>query len=99
MTTDYMAYLLKNDSVHGPFKGDIMVDGTVLIVNGNVIRTFAFKDPSMIPWASCGAEFVAETSGAFASTDKASLHLLGGARKVIISGEKSYLLSAARCSS
>ena len=90
MTTVYMAYLLKNDSVHGPFKGEILVDGTNLIVNGRMIRTFAFKDPSMIPWGICGAEFVAETSGAFTTTAEANGHLRGGAKKVVISGKQSH---------
>ena len=64
MTTEYMAYLLKNDSVHGRFKGDITVDGTNLIINGWGVQTFSFKDPSQIPWGASGVEFVAETSGA-----------------------------------
>jgi glyceraldehyde 3-phosphate dehydrogenase len=96
MTPVYMAYLLKNDSVHGQFKGEIVVEGANLLVNGHVIQTFSFKDPSLIPWATSGAEFVAETSGAFVTTDKAELHLLGGAKKVIISApakdEETHLL-------
>lgn len=87
MTTEYMAYLLKNDSVHGRFKGDITVDGTNLIINGWGVQTFSFKDPSQIPWGASGVEFVAETSGAFTTTEKAQLHLVGGAKKVVISGE------------
>ena len=95
MTPVYMAYLLKNDSVHGQFKGEIVVEGANLIVNGHVIQTFSFKDPSLIPWAASGAEFVAETSGAFVTTDKAELHLLGGAKKVIISGKLFHHIFAA----
>jgi glyceraldehyde 3-phosphate dehydrogenase len=85
MTPEYMVYLLKHDSVHGVFKGDVSVDGTKVILNGSVIQTFAFKDPSEIPWTSVCAEFVCETSGAFVTADKAGLHLAGGAKKVIIS--------------
>lgn len=86
MTPDYMVYLLKHDSVHGLFKGEIHVDGTKIIINGSVIQTFSFKDPKDIPWGAIGAEFVAETSGAFTTQEKASLHLLGGATRVLISG-------------
>lgn len=85
MTPEYMVYLLKHDSVHGAFKGEVSVDGTKIILNGLVIQTFAFKDPAEIPWTNVGAEFVCETSGAFVTAEKAGLHLRGGAKKVIIS--------------
>lgn len=84
---EYLAYMLKYDSVHGQFEGDISIDPeqSVLIVNGNHIKVFNEKDPGTIPWSSCEAEYILECSGVFTSTQKASRHLEGGAKKVIIS--------------
>lgn len=81
MTPEYMVYLLKYDSVHGVFKGEVSVDGTKIILNGLIIQTFAFKDPAEIPWTNVGAEFVCETSGAFVTAEKAGSHLRGEQRK------------------
>jgi len=80
-----MAYMLKYDTVHGKFNGSVEVQGDKLVVNGNPITVFQEMDPSNIDWASAGAEYVCESTGAFTSVEKAGLHLQGGAKKVIIS--------------
>ncbi len=82
---EYMVYMLRYDSVHGQFQGDISVKDGKLVVNGNAITVFACKDPGEIAWGSCGAEYVVESTGVFTTTEKASAHLKGGAKKVIIS--------------
>ncbi len=84
---DYMVYMLRYDSVHGQFDGKISVnhEKSELYVNDEVIKVFAEKDASNIDWASCGAEYVAECTGVFTTIDKASAHLKGGAKKVVIS--------------
>lgn len=82
---DYMAYMLKYDTVHGHFEGTIEVKDGNLVVNGKAIKVFAEKDPADINWASCGAEYIVESTGVFTTTDKANAHFKGGAKKVIIS--------------
>lgn len=84
---DYMVYMLKYDSVHGRFEGEVSTDPekNELIVNGQHIRVFAEKDPAAIAWSSCGAEYILECTGIFTTTDKASAHFVGGAKKVVIS--------------
>lgn len=84
---DYMVYMLRYDSVHGRFEGKISVDHEKkeLHVDDEVIKVFAEKDASNIDWASCGAEYIAECTGVYTTVDKASAHLNGGAKKVIIS--------------
>jgi glyceraldehyde 3-phosphate dehydrogenase len=77
--------MLKYDSTHGIFKGDISVDGKDLVVNGKKVRFYSERDPANIPWAETGAYYVVESTGVFTSTEKASLHLKGGAKKVVIS--------------
>uniref|UniRef100_A0A0E0LEF6 Glyceraldehyde-3-phosphate dehydrogenase n=1 Tax=Oryza punctata TaxID=4537 RepID=A0A0E0LEF6_ORYPU len=82
----YMAYMFKYDSTHGPFKGTIkVVDESTLEINGKKISVTSKRDPSDIPWGNFGAEYVVESSGVFTTTEKASAHLKGGARKVVIS--------------
>ena len=77
--------MLKYDSTHGQFKGDIKVEGNDLNVNGKTIKFYTERDPANIPWAETGAYYVVESTGVFTTTDKASAHLKGGAKKVVIS--------------
>lgn len=84
---DYMVYMLKYDSIHGQFKGEISVDrdNNALIVDGETVKVFAEKDPSNIAWGSVGADYVLECTGVFTTIEKASAHFKGGAKKVVIS--------------
>lgn len=86
---DYMVYMLKYDTVHGPFKGTVEVKGDSLVVNGKTVKVFGEMEPSQIAWSACGAEYVVESTGVFTTTDKASAHFKGGAKKVIISAPSS----------
>ena len=81
---DYMVYMLRYDSIHGQFDGDISTKDGKLIVNGNAISVFAEREPAKIDWASCGAEYIAEATGVFTTIDTANSHLKGGAKKVVI---------------
>ncbi|XP_021299446.1 glyceraldehyde-3-phosphate dehydrogenase GAPCP1, chloroplastic [Herrania umbratica] len=82
----YMAYMFKYDSTHGNFKGTIrVVDDSTLEINGKQIQVASKRDPAEIPWADYGAEYVVESSGAFTTLAKASAHMKGGAKKVVIS--------------
>ena len=81
----YLAYMLKYDSVHGRFDGDISVEGNTLIVDGRKIRLTAVKDPAELKWAEVGAEVVVESTGLFLTKETAEKHLAAGARKVILS--------------
>lgn len=81
---DYMVYMLRYDTVHGRFDGDISVKDGKLVVNGNAITVFAEKEPENINWASCGAEYIAEATGVFTSLEGAEKHFKGGAKKVCI---------------
>jgi glyceraldehyde 3-phosphate dehydrogenase len=85
LDVDYLAYLLKYDSVHGRFDGSIEVKDGNLIVNGKSIRVTAEKNPENINWAEVGAEYIIESTGFFLTKEKANLHLKGGAKKVFIS--------------
>jgi glyceraldehyde 3-phosphate dehydrogenase len=85
ITVDYMVYMLKYDSVHGRFNGEVSVQGDKLSVNGKLIDIYNKMDPSEISWAESKAEYVVESSGAFTTMDKASAHFNGGAKKVVIS--------------
>ncbi len=80
---DYLAYMLKYDSVHGNFKGDIAVDGSTLIVNGKKIRLTAEKDPANLKWNEVGAEIIIESTGFFLTKDTCQKHLDAGAKKVV----------------
>src|SRR3989475_3519965 len=82
---DYLAYMLKYDSVHGRFKGDIAVDGNTLIVNGQKIRLTAVKDPAELKWNEIGADIVVESTGLFLTKETGEKHLKAGAKKVILS--------------
>lgn len=79
------AYLLRRDSVHGPFKGDVKVNGDTMTVNGDSIRVIAERDPTKLPWGEMGIDVAMECTGIFTARDKASFHLEAGARKVLIS--------------
>ncbi len=79
------AHLTKYDTAHGKFPGEVSVDGDNLVVNGDRIRVFAERDPAKLPWADLGVDVVMECTGFFASKEKASAHLKGGAKKVVIS--------------
>merc|ERR1711910_216221 len=82
---DYMVYMFKYDSTHGRYKGDVAVAGDKLVIDGKEISVFGERDPTAIPWGSAGADYVVESTGVFTTTEKASAHLQGGAKKVIIS--------------
>ena len=79
------AHLTRFDTVHGRFHGDVHVEGDSMVVNGDRIRVLAQRDPSKLPWGELGADFVFESTGLFTSKAKASAHLTGGAKKVVIS--------------
>jgi glyceraldehyde 3-phosphate dehydrogenase len=82
---DYLAYMLKYDSVHGIFKHDIAVEGTNLVVDGKKIRLTAEKDPAALAWGDVGADIVVESTGLFLTDEKARAHITAGAKKVIMS--------------
>ena len=82
---DYLAYMLKYDSVHGRFKGDISVDGNTLIVNGKKIRLTQERDPAALKWNEVGADIVVEATGLFLDKASAEKHLAAGAKKVLMS--------------
>lgn len=77
--------MLKYDSSHGNFKGEVKVNGSDLTVNGKTVKFYTERDPAAIPWAETGATYVVESTGVFTTTEKAKAHLKGGAKKVIIS--------------
>src|SRR5471032_2282795 len=79
------AHLTRFDTVHGRFRGEVHVDGDSMVVNGDRIRVIAQRDPTKLPWAELGVDFVLECTGLFSSRAKASGHLKGGAKKVVIS--------------
>ncbi len=82
---EYMVYMLKYDSVHGRFNGDVCVKGDKLVVNGKEITVFQCMNPEDIAWGQVGVEYVVESTGVFTTIDKASAHFKGGAKKVVIS--------------
>jgi glyceraldehyde 3-phosphate dehydrogenase len=81
----YLAYMLKYDSVHGRFKGDVSVEGNYMVVNGNKIRLTAERDPAALNWSEVGAEVIVESTGFFLTDDTARKHIEAGAKKVILS--------------
>ncbi|KAK9476929.1 hypothetical protein V1514DRAFT_335378 [Lipomyces japonicus] len=82
---EYAAYMFKYDSTHGKFKGEVSHEGDNLVIDGKKIKVFGERDPGNIPWASVGAEYIVESTGVFTTTEKAKVHLKGGAKKVVIS--------------
>jgi len=85
LAADYLAYMLKYDSVHGHFKGEVSVEGNFLVVNGKKIRLTAEKDPANLKWNEVGAEVVVESTGLFLTDETARKHLDAGAKKVLLS--------------
>jgi glyceraldehyde 3-phosphate dehydrogenase len=83
--TRTLAHLLKYDSVHGRFQGDVTPESEALCVDGDSIRVLSEKDPAKLPWKDLGVDIVLESTGRFTDRDQAAVHLNGGARKVIIS--------------
>ena len=80
---DYLAYMLKYDSVHGRFKGEVSVEGNTLVVNGKKIRLTAVKDPAELKWNEVGADIVVESTGLFLTKETCQKHIAAGAKKVI----------------
>ncbi|MFC2631044.1 MAG: type I glyceraldehyde-3-phosphate dehydrogenase [Porphyromonas pasteri] len=85
LDVDYIAYLLKYDSVHGTFKGDVKVENGHLVVDGKKVRITAEKDPNNLKWNEVHADVVAECTGIFTTLEKAQAHINAGAKKVVIS--------------
>ena len=85
LDADYLAYMLKYDSVHGRFDGTVAVEGNNLVVNGNKIRLTAEMDPANLKWDEVGAEVVVESTGFFLTDETARKHIQAGAKKVIMS--------------
>lgn len=85
INAEYMAYMMKYDSVHGRFDGEVKVEGNNLVVNGKTIRVTAEKDPNNLKWNEVGADYIVESTGLFLDKEKASAHLNAGAKKVILS--------------
>jgi len=86
---EYMAYMLKYDTIHGTFKGEISCTEDTLVVNGKAIKVLSERDPANLPWGELGVDYVVESTGLFTTTEKASAHLKGGAKKVVISAPSS----------
>jgi glyceraldehyde 3-phosphate dehydrogenase len=80
---DYLAYMLKHDSVHGRFQGDVSVSGNNLVVNGKTIRLTAEKDPANLKWNEVGADIVIECTGFFLTKETCQKHIDAGAKKVV----------------
>ena len=85
MTPDYMAYMLRYDTIHGKFDGTIEYDDSSITVNGHKVMVYAKMNPSEIPWGEIGAEYVVESTGLFLTKEKAQGHIDAGAKKVVMS--------------
>ena len=85
ISADYMVYMIKHDTIHGPFKGEVKEEDGDLVIDGHRIKVYNEKDPSQIPWGEVGVEYVLECSGVCTTTETASAHLQAGAKKVVIS--------------
>ncbi len=86
---EYMVYMLRYDTVHGQFKGTIEAKSDAVVVNGKEIKVFAEMDANNIKWSSVGAEYIIEATGIYTTTEKASAHFTGGAKKVVITAPSS----------
>jgi len=82
---EYMSYMLRYDSTHGPFKGTVDIKDGKLVVNGNAIRVTSEKDPANLAWGDVGAEYVVESTGLFLTREKAEGHIKAGAKRVVMS--------------
>ena len=82
---DYLAYMVKYDTMHGKFNGDIYAEGNNIVVNGKAIPVSAERDPANLPWAKVGAEYVIESTGLFLTKEKAAGHIAAGAKHVVMS--------------
>ena len=89
ISVDYMVYMMKYDSAQGRFNGEVYAKDGKLVVNGKEITVYALFNPEEIPWRDTGVEYVVESTGLFTTTEKASVHLKGGAKKVVISAPSS----------
>ncbi len=89
-----LAHLLKYDSVHGRFPGDVSIDGDHLVVNGDRFKVLSERDPAKLPWGELGADVIVEATGFFRTREKAALHIAGGAKKVVISAPASGAVDA-----
>ena len=89
ISVDYMVYMMKYDSAQGRFNGEVYAKDGKLVVNGKEITVYALFNPEEIPWRDTGVEYVVESTGLFTTTEKASAHLKGGAKKVVISAPSS----------
>ena len=85
VTSEYMAYLMSYDSVHGKLNHEIKGENGILYIDGAQINTFSEKSPANIPWSHVGASYIVESTGVFCTTEAASEHLKAGAKKVVIS--------------
>ena len=85
LDVDYMAYMLRYDSVHGRFQGEVSVEDGMLVVNGDKIRVTAEKDPANLKWNEVGADYVVESTGLFLTKELAEAHLKAGAKRVVMS--------------
>lgn len=85
LSVDYAAYQFKHDSVHGMFPGEVSVDGDFMVVGSIRIKFFSVRNPEEIPWGEVGADTVCESTGVFTTTEKASAHIKGGCKRVVIS--------------
>ncbi|MEN8712693.1 MAG: type I glyceraldehyde-3-phosphate dehydrogenase [Arenicellales bacterium] len=83
LDADYLAYMLKYDSVHGRFNGDVAVDGSNLVVNGKTIRLTAERDPANLKWGDIGADLIIECTGFFLTEESCQKHIDAGAKKVV----------------
>ena len=82
---DYLAYMLKYDTMHGQFKGEVSATEKAIVVNGKSIPVYAERNPADIPWGQLGAEYVVESTGLFLTKEKAQGHIDAGAKKVVMS--------------